>query len=143
LVSVKEDYRLTKWPVAHRSFLLRGADGRVVSLPLAGAGPDSGPLGLYKREVVETDGNGAPVDGEYVLLGVHDCVGFDPVGVTAKRCLARPPCKGVRRAGLIYLGRYDWANGYDPPHGRFGFGWRFLSFEQGSENAFCPEAKAR
>lgn len=142
IVSVREDYTQTKWPVARRTFLLRGADQRAVSLPLAdgGAGPDS--LGLYKRENGEADAHGAFAE-EYVLLGVHDCVSFDPVRVMTRRCPTRPPCEGARRAGLVYIGRYDWANGYDPPDGRFGFGWRFLSFEQGSENAFCPETRAR
>jgi len=142
VVSVKEDYTRTKWPVAHRTLVLRGANGRVASMPLAADGPNSEPLSLYKRQDPQSDAHGAFAE-EYVLLSAHDCVSFDPVRVMTRRCPTRPPCEGVRRAGLVYIGRYDWANGYDPPDGRFGFAWRFLSFEQSSENAFCPEAQAR
>ncbi len=35
------------------------------------------------------------------------------------------------------MGRFDWATGYDPPKGRFQYGWRFLPLEDGSEEPHC------
>ncbi len=141
VVSVKEDYRQTKWPVAHRTFFLRGPNGRLVYFPIrdGGAG-DLDALSLYRRVHSEFDSHGHAIGGDYLLLGAQECVGFDPVFLEIKRCVMRPPCKGKLREDLIYIGRFDWANGYDPPRGQFQFGWRFLPFEEGSEESFCPES---
>ncbi len=142
VVSVREDYTHTKWPIAHRTFLLRGANGRLVSLLIHDGGPGQlTTLSLYKRAHPDVDGRGHAIGGDYVLLGVRDCVGFDPVFLDVKVCSVRPPCSGDKlRAELIYLGRFDYANGYDPPRGQFQLNWRFLPFEEGTEESFCPES---
>ncbi len=128
LVTVREDHRTTKWPIARRTFVLRGAGGKTTSLALANGGPSElSTLSLYG-------------DGDrFFLIGAIECVEFDPVLVTAARCRKRPPCATVGREGVRFLGRFDWANGFDPPHGRFGLGWRFLPLEDASETSFCPD----
>lgn len=128
LVTVREDYRTTKWPVARRTFVLRGAGGKTTSLALVNGGASElSTLSLY--------GNG----GRFFLIGAIECVEFDPVMVTAARCRKRPPCATFGREGVSFLGRFDWANGFDPLNGRFGFGWRFLPLEDASETSFCPD----
>ncbi|PLR24978.1 hypothetical protein SGCZBJ_12120 [Caulobacter zeae] len=128
LVTVREDYRATKWPVSSRTFVLRGASGKTLSLALANGGAgDLSTLSLY--------GNG----DRFFLIGAIECVEFDPVMITAARCRTRPPCATFGREGVSFLGRFDWANGFDPPHGRFGLGWRFLPLEDASETSFCPD----
>jgi hypothetical protein len=143
-VSVREDYTHTKWPVARRTFSLRGPNGKSVSLPIHDGGPGRlTALSLYKRADPQLDSHGHAIGGDYILVGVRDCVGFDPVFLDVKACAARPPCNANhQREGLIYLGRFDWANGFDPPRGEFGFRWRFLPFENGIEENFCPEGKS-
>lgn len=128
LVTVREDYRTTKWPVSRRTFVLRGASGKTTSLALANGGASElSTLSLYG-------------DGDrFFLIGAIECVEFDPVAITAARCRKRPPCADLGREGVRFLGRFDWANGFDPPHGRFDLGWRFLPLEDASETSFCPD----
>ncbi|PVM93934.1 hypothetical protein DDF67_01405 [Caulobacter endophyticus] len=128
LVTVREDYRATKWPVSRRTFVLRGASGKTTSVALANGGPSElSTLSLYG-------------DGDrFFLIGAIECVAFDPVAITAGRCSKRPPCAAFGREGVSFLGRFDWANGLNPPHGRFGLGWRFLPQEDASETSFCPD----
>ncbi|AYV46632.1 hypothetical protein CFHF_21825 [Caulobacter flavus] len=128
VVTVREDYRATKWPVSRRTFVLHGASGRTVSLALANGGASNlSTLSLY--------GDG----GRFFLIGAVECVEFDPVAVTAARCRKRPPCAAFGREGVSFLGRFDWANGFDPPYGHFGLRWRFLPQEDASETSFCPD----
>ena len=140
-VSVREDYRHTSFPVAHRRLILRSPGGRVVTLALSDGGPNElTPLSLYRRENPQLDNRGHAIGGDFILIGARDCVGFDPVFLDATRCIARPPCApNKERSGLLYLGRFDWANGFDPPRGRFQFRWRFLPVEDGGEESFCPD----
>lgn len=143
LVSVREDYQHSKFPIAHRKLILRGPNGRVITLALKDGGPgELAPLSLYVRENPVLDSRGHAVGGDFLLIGARECVGFDPVFLEAARCISRPPCEQAKkRSGLLYLGRFDWANGFDPPRGRFQFGWRFLPVEDGIEESFCPDPR--
>jgi len=135
-VSVREDYSHTKWPVAHRYFLLKGANGRVVTTPLRdGGASELSELGLYANE--------SSGGGDFWLIGGRDCLRFDPVNLKVSKCVP-PPCVRGRRTSqnLTYVGAFDWANGFDPPKGRFQFGWRFLPPEDGSERSGCAARSA-
>jgi hypothetical protein len=139
IVAIREDYRRTKWPASHRTFVLRGANGRVVTKAMkdGGAGALTA-LSLYKRKDEALDGKGRAIDGSFVLIGARDCLSFDPVFLDVGACIVDPPCDGAGpRRGLTYLGRFDWGTGYDPPHGDFQLGWRFIPAEDGSEEPFC------
>jgi hypothetical protein len=144
LVSVEEDYRRTQWPVARRALILRGPSGRTIRAPLhdGGAGGAS-ELRLYARKGADLDARGHAIGGDFLLIGASDCVGFDPVFMDVTRCAARPKCREPKdNAGLTYLGRFDWGNGYDPPRGDFRFGWRFMPFEDTDQEAYCLAAAA-
>jgi hypothetical protein len=147
-VSIQEDYRNTKWPVAHRRLILRGPNGRVMTMILQDGGAGAlTTLSLYKRQNENPDSRGHAIQGSFVLIGARECVTFDPLFLDIARCKTAPPCeRDGRRAGLLYLGRFDWANGIDPPQGRFQYGWRFLPFERWKRGVVlsvatvCPRA---
>ncbi|MFT4251792.1 MAG: hypothetical protein QM608_04830 [Caulobacter sp.] len=126
VVTVREDYRATKWPAAHRTFVLRGAGGKTASLALADGGVGNDDLSLYSGR------------DRFFLIGAVECIEFDPIKVKVGRCRVEPPCETGLRVGVLHLGRFSWANGFDPPKGRFDWRWRFLPFEDGSEQSFCP-----
>jgi len=139
-LSIREDYSHTRWPVAHRTLELRGPDGRAVHFRLHdGGASELTSLSLYHRDHMERDATGRPIGGEFILIGARDCVTIDPVFQVVAACAARPPCEGQSRAGLNYMGRSDWANGFDPPKGEFQFGWRFLPLEDGTEDPHCDQ----
>ncbi len=134
-VSIKESNR--HWPVADRTFILVGANGRRRTLPLQKGGGQIGnsSLNLF-------------VGGQdkYLVISERDCVEFDPVKVTAKYCSARPPCDSSGVEGLKFLGVFRWMNGFDPPKGRFQFAFRYLPAEDATEDGAClrqPGAEAR
>jgi hypothetical protein len=136
LVSIREDYTHTRWPVARRTFILRGANGHIVRLALAdgGAGELSS-LNLYARN----PGHRGQRDGHYLVIGVRDCIDLDPVAVKAAFCAVRPTCQpgASGPSGLTFVGRFDWMNGFDPPRGEFHLDWRFLPFEDATEGSVC------
>jgi hypothetical protein len=134
-VSVLEDFRTTQAPIAHRSLLLREPDGRDVTMALHDDGPDNTTLSLYKDDNTMLDPRGQ--GDEFLIIGARDCVIFDPIFMLVKACASRPPTGPHRDGpGLTYIGRFDWANGYDPPNGEFRFNWRFLPMEDGDEESF-------
>ena len=125
-----EDYRATAWPAAHRLLILRGPSGREVRRRLADGGAGKlTTLVLYARRNAPVDGQGQPLDGSFLLVGARDCVAFDPVFLIVGACHGAPPNGSSASPDLLRLGRFDWANGFDPPRGRFGLGWRFLQAE--------------
>jgi hypothetical protein len=113
------------WSIARRTFILKGADGRTRTLPLrpGGGAAANQSLNLFRRD-----------QDSYLLLSDRDCLVFDPIKVTTSSCPARPPCEnGHARAGT-YLGRFDWMNAFDPPHGAFRLAWRYLPAEDAAED---------
>lgn len=126
-VSIRERNR--HWPVADRTFILVGANGRTRTLPLQKGGGKMGnaSLNLY-----------AAGQDRYLVVSERDCVEFDPVEVTARYCSARPPCDHGDIQGLQFIGRFDWMNGFDPPKGRFQFAFRYLPAEDAVESGSCP-----
>jgi hypothetical protein len=102
----------------------------------------------------------------YIFLSRSDCFEVDPFAMAAtscrieapvepangretdQRCLAEEHPRGILRhpdVGYrpIYLGRFDWMNGYDPPDGRFGLGFRYLHFaDAGEGSGYCEWSRA-
>lgn len=69
----------------------------------------------------------------FLLVSERDCVAVDPIRGALNQCRRTAACARSR----TYLGRFDWMNGFDPPHGRFGFRWRFLPAYDAVENGGC------
>jgi hypothetical protein len=129
-ISIREEYP-PGWPIANRTFSLTGANGVRRSLPLH---PGGGTAGNQSLNLFVTEGT----DGDhYLLTSERDCIEFDPVRVTAKGCLKRPPCANNHLSGATYLGRFDWMNGIDPPKGEFRLAFRFLGPEDALESGSC------
>jgi hypothetical protein len=128
-VAVRESYGQTHWPIAARTLILTGPNGHTQKLRLhqGGGTARNSSLNLF-----------AAADGRYFLVSERDCVEFDPIRVHATYCKVRPPCDGGAVHGPIYLGRFDWMNGYDPPKGAFGLAFRFLPFQDAVESESCP-----
>lgn len=138
-LSIRESFGQTGWPIANRTFILIGANGHRRELKLARAGGTAGnqSLNLFWA------GKAGDVTGsdKYFVISEMDCVEFDPIRMEAKFCLTRPPCESGKVRGLVYLGRYDWMNGYDPPKGLFGWNFRFLPFTDAWESEACPQSR--
>lgn len=126
---MRESYGQTNWPIAQRVFILTGPDGHTQNLRLhdGGGTARNSSLNLF-----------VAADDRYLLVSERDCVEFDPIKLRAVYCKRRPPCDGGAVQGLIYLGRFDWMNGYDPPNGAFGLAFRFLPFQDALESGSCP-----
>jgi len=58
----------------------------------------------------------------FLLLSEKDCVHIDALKAIFKRC--QPARANAQK--LVRVGRFDWMNGFDPPHGAFRFAFRFL-----------------
>ena len=69
----------------------------------------------------------------FLLVSERDCVAVDPIKGSLNQCHRTTACVPSR----MYIGRFDWMNGFDPPHGRFGFKWRFLPAYDALENGGC------
>lgn len=61
---------------------------------------------------------------DFKLVSQRDCVDVDPVHASLTACPVREACRA--QANETYVGRWDWMNGFDPPHARFTFRFRFL-----------------
>lgn len=118
------------------------------------------PAGVRRRFVLHPATNGSVRtslygldNGNYVFLSEFDCLEVDPIHLTSRSCalpgrgrgpsnqicLARGDVQGIlrrNRAGRwpLHLGEFDWMNGFDPPHGRFGNRFRYLGPEDALEN---------
>ena len=133
-VSVRESYSRTRWPIAEQTFVLKGANGHIVSIALHNGGGSAGnnSINLF-----------AAKQDQFFLISEKDCLQFDPIKVIANQCAQRPTCavtaSGSRSVvGMAYLGRFDLMNGFDPPHSTFRLRWRFGPFEDAVEGGSCP-----
>lgn len=61
---------------------------------------------------------------DFKLVSQRDCVDVDPVHARLTACPVRQACRA--QPDEIYVGRWDWMNGFDPPHASFTFRFRFL-----------------
>jgi hypothetical protein len=102
----------------HRQLTLIEPDGKRRVMMLKDASPKLGNQGLnlYHRK---------QNDFAFVLVGDTECVEIDPIRAILKRCAATPSCQSSSTSAE-YLGRFDWMNGYNPPHGEFTYDFRFL-----------------
>lgn len=101
---------------AHRRLRLKGANGAERAMPLRDGGGTSGNNRLHLFHIG---------GDSYRLASQRDCVIIDAVNVTLTNCQVTPPCADTGRAEP-YVGAFDWARGFDPPDGNFGYGFRFL-----------------
>jgi hypothetical protein len=127
VISIREEFP-DGWPIAQRTLLLRTASGRTREVRLQPGGGTAGNQSLNLFKVA---------DDQYLIASEKDCVEFAPVGGTVRNCRVRPPCRDGNLIGPTFLGRFDWMNGYDPPKGDFGLGFRFLGFEDAAESQAC------
>ncbi|HEY0312220.1 MAG TPA: hypothetical protein VGC56_06960 [Allosphingosinicella sp.] len=109
---------------AERSVALRTAGGAVRTRRLNGEGGWTGAssLNLYH---VEQD--------VFLVVGRNNCVRIDPIRTSLSRCSRATACA----APHMFIGRFDWMNGFDPPHGRFGIGFRYLPSYDAAESEGC------
>jgi hypothetical protein len=70
---------------------------------------------------------------KFLLVSERDCVAVDPIKGWLNMCRKDDACALSR----TYVGRFDWMNGFDPPHGRFGLKWRFLPAYDALESGGC------
>jgi len=75
----------------------------------------------------------AVASDNFLLVSEKDCVSIDPIRSTLRICRREIVCRFKR----TYVGRFDWMNAFDPPHGTFQFGWRFLPPYDALENGGC------
>lgn len=127
IVSIREEFP-GGWPIAHRTLQLRTASGRTRQIRLQPGGGRAGNQSLNLFKVGED---------HFLIASEKDCVEFDPVKGTIGNCATRPPCRDGHLVGPTFLGRFDWMNGFDPPKGDFGLGFRFLGFEDAAESQSC------
>lgn len=133
---------LRPWQTRRRLIMVSPA-GRRRAIPLHNATNGSVSTNLYGLE-----------NGQYLLLSRFDCIELDTIRLAARscavaqrrglrstdqRCLARTEDNGAierNRRGRwpLYLGRFDYMNGFDPPHGEFGNRFRYLGAEGASED---------
>jgi hypothetical protein len=98
---------------ARRRLTLTLPSGSKQSLPLRDGGGRVGNNALSLYFVGQ---------GSFVLVSEKDCVRVDPFKAILNRCeVAR-----IDTHKLVRVGRFDWMNGFDPPHGAFRLAFRFL-----------------
>lgn len=69
----------------------------------------------------------------FKLVSEKDCVDIDPVHARMTTCPIRTTgCQAL--PGETFIGRFDWMNGFDPPHARFTLRFRYLP----SYEMVCP-----
>jgi hypothetical protein len=109
---------------AHRRLTLTLPSGKSRSIELKDGGgfARNNALNLYHRE-----------QDSFLLVSERDCVAVDPIKGALNQCHRSLACGPSR----TYVGRFDWMNGFDPPHGRFGLKWRFLPAYDASESGGC------
>ena len=69
----------------------------------------------------------------FLVVSERDCLTVDPIKGTLNQCRKASACAPTR----AFVGRFDWMNGFDPPHGRFGLRWRFLPAYDAVESSGC------
>lgn len=123
-LSVKSVDDPTRPGTAHRKLTLMLPSGQVQTVDLQDGGghADNNGLNLYHRE-----------QDQFLLVSERDCVEVDPIKGALNRCRKNTACSPSR----IYLGRFDWMNGFDQPEGRFALRWRFLPAYDAEENGGC------
>ena len=121
---------------SNRTLILTSPAGQQRRIPLSSLSNGGGGMNLYALQ-----------DG-YVLLGENDCIALDDITLETRSCLSREietgceahrqPDGVLRRTASghwpIYLGRFDWMNGYDPPDGRFAYALRYQTLERAYES---------
>jgi len=103
----------------HRILILRTADNRRFAKVLKDGG---GRLGNQSLNLYSVGHD------MFVILSEKNCFAIDPVKGTITPCPTQKPCSPKFGAGAMYLGRFDWMNGFDRPSGTFGLGFRYLPF---------------
>jgi hypothetical protein len=117
MLSIKSIDDPTHPGTAHRSLELKGANGtrRSVSLHDGGGRAGNNGLDLYHLD-----------QQRFLVVSKRDCVEIDAGHVNTQQCVPREPCDQSAMSSATYLGRFDWMNGFDPPHGEFVWRFRFL-----------------
>jgi len=105
--------------VVHRTLILRTANNRRFAKVLNDGGGRLGNWGLDLYSVGQD---------KFVVLSEKDCVSIDPVNSAITSCPIQKPCSPKLGPEAVYLGRFDWMNGFDRPSGTFGLGFRYLPF---------------
>ena len=123
-LAVRSVYVPRRPGTAHRrlTLTLPSGNSRTMELQDGGGFARNNSLNLYHGD-----------QDRFLLVSERDCVVIDPFKGALKQCRRTAACLPSR----IYVGRFDWMNGYDPPHGRFGLKWRFLPAYDAVEGGGC------
>jgi hypothetical protein len=105
--------------VDHRTLILVTADNRRLTKVLNDGG---GRLRNWSLNLYSVGQN------KFVILSEKDCVSIDPVKSDIAPCPIQKPCSPQLGPDAVFLGRFDWMNGFDRPRGTFGLGFRYLPF---------------
>ena len=65
---------------------------------------------------------------KFVLLSEKDCVSIDAINGGVVSCPIQKACSPQLGPEAVFLGRFDWMNGFDRPKGTFRLGFRYLPF---------------
>ena len=101
---------------------LPSGKSRTIELKDGGGFAHNSALNLYHGE-----------QDSFLLVSERDCVAVDPIKGALNQCRKTTACAPSR----AYIGRFDWMNGFDPPHGQFGLRWRFLPAYDAVESGGC------
>jgi hypothetical protein len=111
-----------------RTATLAGSNGVTRTVRLHDGGGVAGDPGLFLFVFT-----GEPNSDRFRLVSQHDCFDIDPLRATTTACEARrTDCRTW--PGETFIGRFDWMNGFDPPHARFTLRFRYLP----SYEMICP-----
>jgi len=114
----------------HRQLTLIEPDGKQRIMTLKDASPK---LGNQSLSLYHQDKN----DFEFVLIGDTECVEIDPIRAVLRQCTSpHPHCQAPPKS-TQYIGRFDWMNGYNPPHGVFTYDFRFLPSYDAAASVSC------
>ena len=114
----------------HRKLVLETTNGRRIAKALHDGGGHLGNSGLNLYSVSQ---------GRFMLLSEKDCLSIEAVKGTVSTCQLRPPCDPKLGTAAVFLGRFDWMNGFDRPRGAFSFGsgiFHFTMLPAAAETAF-------
>jgi len=100
---------------ARRTVILLGANGVRRTIPLHDGW---GRVGNAAINLFKVD------QSHFRLVSERDCFDIDGVQARLTACPVRPPCRVA--SGEVFMGRFDYMNGFDPPHGRFRYRFRYL-----------------
>jgi len=121
----------TKGPT-RRTLVFHSPTGRTRVVVLTNRAMSGSALRVYYARHSLADARLGFSWNQFIFIGQSDCITLETVKFRVLPCTMAAGQALRRRKDARYLGRFDFANGFDPPKGRFGFNLRFLpAYETG------------